>query len=168
MPELWQRRTPVAAFAVLAIIMAGYLPAVAQRECPPAASDVERGRADDSTVLSREAEAGSVDVQSPVWHAMITNLPGDWARGAEATIRPAGLQTFAGVALLTAALVAADGSTYRSTQDLIGRNPWMRSGSDVFQQVGNGRTHFGIAAAFGIVGFLADDAFLFSSSLFLS
>ncbi len=94
----------------------------------------------------------------PEWHSMITNLPGDWARTGRLCVQPEGLQTIAGIGVLTGILIATDGNTYRSTQDVLGRNPWLRSGADVYQHLGNGRTHLGIAAAFALGGLIADDS----------
>jgi len=94
----------------------------------------------------------------PAWHEMITNVPGDWAAGAETTVRGSNVPAVAGLCLLTGGLMMADQWLYRNARDLYARSSPVRSGSDLFVQVGNGGTHLAVAAGFGLYGWIASDS----------
>ncbi len=93
----------------------------------------------------------------PAWHAMVTDLPGDWAAVPATVMQPSGLKTIAGLGVLTAALLRSDGRSYRATKDFLRRNPFAQRTCDAAVYAGDGRVHFAVAAAFGIAGFVMDD-----------
>lgn len=108
---------------------------------------------------SLAAERIDAPVERPTtWHSMVTNVPGDIAGGSETVVSGPGLEVAGGVGLLTGLLMVTDRFTNHATQDIINRNPWMQSTCSVFQYIGNGRTHLGIAAAFAAAGLIADDS----------
>jgi membrane-associated phospholipid phosphatase len=94
----------------------------------------------------------------PAWHAMVTNLPGDWATFPATVFQPSGITAMAGLGILTGALVLTEGQSYRGTRQLLDANPSAQHMCDIMEHVGDGRLHLGIAAAFGIAGFAADDS----------
>ncbi len=95
--------------------------------------------------------------ERPAWHSMVTNLPGDWARLPAKVFQPSGLTTVAGLSVLTAALVMSDGHSYHATQRFLVSHPFAQQTTNVVVYAGDGRVHLGIAAAFGIAGFVMDD-----------
>ena len=144
---------------ILLVMLIGEVRSVyGQEDHPTGLRPDAPGSLDDSTVADKERETEPFRGDIPEWHAMITNLPGDWVRGAQVTVRPAGLQTIVAISVLTGILISTDASTYRSTQNLLSRNPWMQSGFDFLEHIGNGRTHLEIAAAFAVVGVVGDDS----------
>jgi hypothetical protein len=89
---------------------------------------------------------------------MITNVPGDWVRGAELTARWSSLPTIAGLGLLTGGLMAVDHRMYGNTRDLSRHSTVLRSGCELFVHVGNGTTHIALAAGFGLYGWITSDS----------
>ena len=149
------RLHPLLAIAAL-MVVGVQTRAEPQKVCPPG-SPVDSGQAVDDSIV--QAGTPSVPVaRHTTWHSMITDLPGDLARGCEASVSETGLKVVGGVGVLTGLLLMTDGVTNRATQDLIHRNPWMQSASSFIEHLGNGRTHLGIAAAFAAAGLIADDS----------
>ncbi len=112
------------------------------------------------------AERESLFVKSPFqppaapalqWHDMVTNVPGDWARAGSGVVVPEHLPVIVGVAALTGGLIMVDHETYVASKSLYDRSPVMKSVSESFVHVGDGSTHLGIAAAFGLFGLIAHD-----------
>ena len=56
----------------------------------------------DSTAGERTISLQQPIVEAPAWHSMVTNLPGDWARSAQLTVQPAGLEAVVGIGLSVA------------------------------------------------------------------
>ncbi len=91
------------------------------------------------------------------WHSAITNLPADWASAGGTIISPSSLPAIAGIAAATGALLLTDHLTHRPSIRLARTSPFVNDFSDAAVRVGEGSTHLGIAAAFGLYGFLASD-----------
>lgn len=108
----------------------------------------------DTVVLLSE---GISQPPAPAWHAMITNIPGDWLRSGKNIFRSESLPALAGIAVATGALFVTDHETRRATFSLYEDNPAIHSASDVMIHVGDGKTAFGVAAAFALYGFAAGD-----------
>ncbi len=92
------------------------------------------------------------------WHSMITNLPGDWSRHAQLTFRASSLSAIGGIAALTGGLMLIDDGTHRVSHSLYHESPFVHSTTNVLVRAGDGSTHLGIAAAFGLYGWIADDS----------
>jgi len=93
----------------------------------------------------------------PEWHSMFTNIPGDWARGYGMVFRPCRVPSLVGMTALTAALVATDDESWKFADRLYHSSDFTREASDLFVTVGDGLPQFGTAAAFALVGLIADD-----------
>jgi hypothetical protein len=93
----------------------------------------------------------------PEWHSMITNLPGDWVRGATTTARVDALPGVIGLSLISGALILSDHATHKLTSDFLDKHSSVHSMCDFMVRVGDGRVHLGIAATFGIAGLALDD-----------
>jgi len=94
----------------------------------------------------------------PVWHAAISNIPGDWLRFGRLAFAPRYGQLMAGTAVLTVALVAADDPVWQRSHIWYTTSPGMKRLSDDLEWVGDGRPQFGLAGVFAAWGFLAGDA----------
>ncbi len=151
-------RRLVRAGLVIVLFTAGMCPLAAQEESSSEDLNAPERREADSIAFAEHMRATQPEIQAPAWHAMITNLPGDWAKSASLVVQPKGLQTLAGLGVLTGVLMVADGSSYHWTQTACQHNGWMLSGVSSFESLGNGRNHLGVAAAFAIGGVVAGDA----------
>jgi hypothetical protein len=91
------------------------------------------------------------------WHSMFTNIPGDWVRYGRTTFRVQNIPAILGMSALTAALIVSDDATYRFSDKLYRESPDIKETSDFFEYLGDGRPQFGLAGAFAIYGFIAQD-----------
>jgi hypothetical protein len=103
------------------------------------------------------APAARLDFSSPAWYSMFTNIPGDWVRTGQHTFRAGSVPTLAGIALLTGALMVVDHQTYDESRALTRQSETIHDASHIIIHLGDGRTSFGIAAAFAIYGLAGDD-----------
>ena len=91
------------------------------------------------------------------WYSMITNIPGDWARYSELTFRTQQIPAFIGMTGLTVALVLTDDETWTMSHKWYRGSSTVKSVSDFFEYLGDGRPQFGLAGAFAAYGFVAGD-----------
>lgn len=97
------------------------------------------------------------DITDPSWFSMFTNIPGDWLLTGNRAFRSNSVTTLTGIALITGALMILDHDAYRATRSL-GRHPGtVHDASHVILRFGDGKTAFGLAAAFAGYGFVSDD-----------
>jgi membrane-associated phospholipid phosphatase len=119
------------------------------REClddrqlmPGGAEQAQREETSDSTTMSLE---------TPSWHAMITNLPTDWYRAFDFSFRTENLPEFVGITALTAALLATDKKTWTATRNTYEGSHFVREVSDHVALVGDNRYQLGFVGA--LVGY---------------
>ena len=124
----------------------------------------DAGIADTTSYIRASADQGEVPGPSgPAWHSMITNIPGDWYRSGRLIFRSESLPTLAGIAVATGALFVTDYQTHNATLNLYDESPAIHSASDVMVHVGDGKTAFGIAAAFALYGVASGDRRAFAT-----
>lgn len=87
----------------------------------------------------------------------ITNLPGDWVEWGEGSIRVSNVPVVAGLGIGTAGLVQIDEEGYRVMRKEYERSRDFRRSCDVAVFIGDGKFQLGVAALFGVFGFVADD-----------
>ena len=109
----------------------------------------------DSLLVGADAHAQRSTL---TWHSMITNLPGDWSRHAQMTFQASSLPAIGGIAALTGGFMLVDDGTLRASHSLYHESSFIRSTSNIFVRMGDGKTHIGVAAAFGLYGWIADDS----------
>lgn len=97
------------------------------------------------------------DEYLPSWHSMVTNIPMDIYNYGKVTIRGENLPLFLGMTALTTAMVFSDDATYQAQKRWFEKSQVVRTWSDIFTEIGDGRTQFGLAAGFGAWGLLAGD-----------
>ncbi|MGE5457463.1 MAG: phosphatase PAP2 family protein [Methanococcaceae archaeon] len=93
----------------------------------------------------------------PKWYEMVTNLPGDWLRYYKEELTTSSIPLFAGITVLTAGLIATDDFTWKKSHELYTKTQFNRNMSDLFTEIGDGRTQFGLAAAYAAYGFIGSN-----------
>jgi membrane-associated phospholipid phosphatase len=121
----------------------------ASQDCPPEPVNVAEVVHQDTL---RVLHAGPEIPPMPRWHSMITNLPGDWAKFGGVAVSSDALPSVATVGVLTGALMAVDVSSYHAMRSVCEKHRFVQAASDVTVFAGDGRTHLGLAAAFGVYG----------------
>ncbi|MDE3059328.1 MAG: hypothetical protein KGJ59_15370, partial [Bacteroidota bacterium] len=92
------------------------------------------------------------------WYDMIANVPGDWIRYGKETFRTKKIAEYATVAATTAALVLTDNGTWRTSDKWYRSSSSVKWTSDLFTEIGDGRSQFGLAGAFAAYGLIAGDS----------
>ena len=96
-------------------------------------------------------------VSSPTWYQMFTNIPGNCVDFYKVTFSSGKIPLYAGVALLTAGLIATDEKSWQESNRLYHRSSSVKTFSDIITEVGDGRTQFGLGGLFAIYGLLTSD-----------
>ena len=118
----------------------------------------------DSTSQKSTMEKDSSDTPSfnfnkmPEWHEMITNIPGDWSKYFQVTFQENKIPLYLTVATTTAALVVTDDKTWQESDKFYKGGGANKLFSDIFTEMGDGKTQFGLGALFGIYGLITNDA----------
>jgi hypothetical protein len=93
----------------------------------------------------------------PTWYDMFANIPRDWSRYYRITIIPDKIPAALAITGLTAALIYSDHDSYQASSNWYHSSGFVKSGSDFFEYLGDGKPQFGLAAAFGAYGLVAGD-----------
>ncbi|MBI4536074.1 MAG: phosphatase PAP2 family protein [Ignavibacteriae bacterium] len=93
----------------------------------------------------------------PEWYDMFARIPGDWSRFVSMNFREERIPGILALGVLTAALIASDDASWRTSNDFYRSSDRVRSLSDLFVNMGDGAVHLGMAGAFAIYGFSATD-----------
>ena len=91
------------------------------------------------------------------WYSMITNIPGDWLTYYQEKLQPANIPEFLALGVLTAGLIATDQGTYEVSDRWYKNSKTVSDVSDVFVSIGDGKSQFALAGAFGAYGLITDD-----------
>ena len=96
-------------------------------------------------------------IHTPIWHAMITNLPTDWYRSFDLSFRTVNLPEFVGLTVLTGVLLTTDRKTWTITRRAYKTSEFVHVASDYAVGVGNGISQLGFVSALATYGLLAGD-----------
>jgi hypothetical protein len=96
-------------------------------------------------------------VSCPSWYQMFTNIPGDCWNFYKVTFTSNNIPLYAGIALLTSGLIATDQKTWQESDKLYKRSESVKSLSDIFVEIGDGKSQFGLAGAFALYGLSTSD-----------
>jgi membrane-associated phospholipid phosphatase len=96
-------------------------------------------------------------VSAPKWYEMFTNIPGDCVQFYNTNFVTEMIPLYAGTAVLTAGLIATDENTWQGSNKVYKKYPGVKRWSDIFVQIGDGRTQFGLAGIYALYGFIASD-----------
>jgi membrane-associated phospholipid phosphatase len=91
------------------------------------------------------------------WYTMFERIPNDWARWWNATFRTDQIPGWLAVSALTAATIYTDQPTVDVADNWYKSSRTFKDVSDFFVYIGDGKPQFGVAAAFGLYGWAADD-----------
>ncbi|MEI7812504.1 MAG: phosphatase PAP2 family protein [Ignavibacteria bacterium] len=93
----------------------------------------------------------------PKWHSAVTNLPGDIARwyGTEFTTEK--IPYWVAISAMTAGLIVADDALWKKSTKFYKHKSVNKNWSDIFTEIGDGRTQFTFAALFGTYGYIGND-----------
>ena len=100
---------------------------------------------------------GKDSLPAPSWYQMFTNIPGDCVDYCNVTFKSEKIPLYAGVTLLTAGLIATDEKTWQESDRLYKRSGTVKSLSDFFVTLGDGKSQFGLAALYAVYGFISSD-----------
>lgn len=92
------------------------------------------------------------------WSDMLTNIPGDWERYYEIKFQLSSVPELIAISALTAGMIITDEETYRVSDKWYKESGTVSEVSNFFVSMGDGKTQFGLAAAFAAYGFAKDDA----------
>lgn len=91
------------------------------------------------------------------WHSMISRIPGDWVWWSKSTFQTENIPEILGIAALTWAMIVTDEDSWQASKRGYDGSLFVKSTSDFFTMMGDGRTQFGMAGAFGLYGLVAKD-----------
>jgi len=117
----------------------------------------------DSLSASEVVERDSAEIsflgfnKTPVWYEMITNVPGDWSKFFTVTFRENKIPLYLTISALTAATIVTDDKSWQVTRRNHDASSFATKFDEFWTEVGDGRTQFGLAAAFGLYGLISDD-----------
>jgi membrane-associated phospholipid phosphatase len=119
-------------------------------------SDFEQNnlRIDQKTLISNQMDSAPDTLNSLPslkWYSMFTNIPGDMVKFYDREITLDNIPIYGGIVVLTAGAIITDGQTLKASKK------FNKNMSDLFVWVGDGRTQFGLAAAFAAYGFISSD-----------
>jgi len=93
----------------------------------------------------------------PEWYSMITNIPKDWGRFVRTSFTQEKIPAMVGMTFLTVGLAATDDDSWRISKRWRESSRMVENISNKFEDMGDGRPQFGLAAAFAAYGFVAKD-----------
>lgn len=111
----------------------------------------------DSILNKAETETVSNELKPPKWHEFITNIPADLLKYLDITFRNNKILMYSGVAVSTGILIATDDETYAEGTRVYNRNQFNKNMSDLFTEIGDGRTQFALSFLFAGYGLIFDD-----------
>lgn len=91
------------------------------------------------------------------WHSMFSQLPSNWSRSANLTLRTESLPAITSIGVLTYTLIRMDNSSWRATRRLWRESETFHELGSYAVALGDGRVHVAIAGVFAGYGWLADD-----------
>lgn len=115
-------------------------------------------------LISKEKLAGEIELSEtpmqdyvPKWHEMISNIPGDYVRYYRSELTKENLPLFAWIFTLTAQLILSDDVTWQASHKVYKSSTFAKNWSDIFTEIGDGRTQFALAAGFAAYGFIGSN-----------
>ena len=103
------------------------------------------------------SHAASTSFEAPTWHAMISNLPTDWYRAFDFSLRTENLPELVGLTALTGALIVTDKSAWTATRRTHETSHFVREVSDNVILVGDSRYQLGAVGALVTYGLVSGD-----------
>jgi membrane-associated PAP2 superfamily phosphatase len=109
--------------------------------------------------ISRSAPEQQASDSLPQWYDMIANVPMDmWLFAKHDVWNSQNVPHFIGLGALTGVLLTTDDATWRQGDKWYNSNSMVTRTSIFFKEFGDGRTQFGLAAAFAAYGWIGGNA----------
>jgi hypothetical protein len=111
-----------------------------------------------STIENNRTFKDSLDTLPPLkWYDIFSNIPKDMVRfyGQEFTVNR--IPMYIGITAVTAGLIVTDNQTWKTSDKFYKRSSFNKNMSDAFVEIGDGKSQFGLAAAFAAYGFAEQD-----------
>ena len=89
----------------------------------------------------------------PAWHAMVTNVPGDWVKYYNITFREEEISTYGEIAVMTGVLMATDAETWKSSRRATLKYQTINNFSNFFaNDFGDGNAQIALAGVYAAYG----------------
>ncbi|MGE5431545.1 MAG: phosphatase PAP2 family protein [Syntrophomonadaceae bacterium] len=111
---------------------------------------------DEETLSENRSQSKSQDYL-PKWYEMISNIPGDYTKYYKTELTSENLPLYAGIFALTAQLILSDDITWQGSHGIYKSSTFAKNWSDIFTEIGDGRTQFALAAGFAAYGFIGSN-----------
>jgi len=105
----------------------------------------------DSLLLGQQTES------TFSWHSMVTDVPRDLGQAGGFSFSLRNAPVLLGLGGITAALLVSDQKTYAGARHAYERSPFVHSASDLFVELGDGRSQLVLAGALAAYGIAASD-----------
>jgi membrane-associated phospholipid phosphatase len=93
----------------------------------------------------------------PKFYDWIVNLPGDWYHWSKQTFTVKQLPLIGALTAVTAITIITDYDSWQAFKKPYDKNKTFHDFSEVTEELGDGKVQFGIAAAYGLYGFIFND-----------
>ncbi len=110
-----------------------------------------------ATVIDSSATTPDKDQESIKWYTMIANIPRDWERWYDLSFRKERMNEWLAIGGLTLATIVTDDATYSPADRFYRSSADAKKWSDMGAEIGDGRTQFALAGAFGAYGLVFKD-----------
>ncbi len=103
--------------------------------------------------------AKNVDLsgQPPKWNEFLTNIPRDYSNFLNITIRSNKIPLYLGTAIVTGMLIATDDWSWRESDKWYRSSNFVKSASDIFVDLGDGKSQFGLGIGFAAWGLISGE-----------
>jgi membrane-associated phospholipid phosphatase len=88
---------------------------------------------------------------------MFTNMPGDVVKFYDKEFTIKRIPIYIGITALTAGLIITDNQTWKASDKFYRKTSFNKNMSDAFVEIGDGKSQFGLAAAFAAYGLVTQD-----------
>jgi membrane-associated phospholipid phosphatase len=91
------------------------------------------------------------------WYEMFSNIPGDVVKFYDKEFTLNRIPMYVGIAVVTTGLIITDNQTWKASDKFYNRNSLNKNLSDLFVDIGDGKSQFGLAGAFAAYGLITHD-----------
>jgi hypothetical protein len=111
-----------------------------------------------TVLIQKNVVADSLNILMPLkWYDMFSNIPGDVVKFYDQEFTLNRIPMYLGIAAITTGLIITDNQTWKTSDNFYKRNSLNKNLSDLFVDIGDGKSQFGLAGAFAAYGLIAHD-----------
>ena len=112
---------------------------------------------DSSMTIPAQVDSLGSDHRPLRWHSMVTNIPSDYVAFYHTAFQAQHIPLYVFMIGATAAFLVSDERTWQSSNQWYHSSPTVGSVSNFIVSLGDGKTQFGLGAAFALKGWISDD-----------